>query len=478
MRWIRSVGAVSVVCIAASCGDPGESPEADTDAPTSTAPTTADTNDDESTTTGAPDTTSSDPAESDTDMMTTVPQPVCGNATVEPPEECDDGNMMGGDGCEPDCTLSVDTREWEDVVGGTAFVQESGHAIATDDAGNAYAAGYILHTVGDAQVWVRKYDPAGAEVFTRTFDPSTGFDDRGYGIDVDSGGNIVVVGDAANGAADSDIWIAKLDPEGAELWSTTVPGPVAGADAANDVVVDSADNIVVVGYLRVGNGDNDMWIAKLDPAGTQLWSHTIAGPDILDDRAEGVDVDAEDNVIVAGFVSNEGFNRDVWLRKYDPDGTELWTTVYDSILSGSESGFDVAVAPDGAIGVAGTTPINAVNDDIWLGRFDENGELVWMKDFGGPAVESDAALGLAADSQSAFIVVGYKAVSDIDTDIWLRKWDAGGNVVWTQNVVGTGADRDEAHAAAVDGDDNIFVTGEIRNRMNNNGDIWVAKFGP
>ena len=477
MNWVRRAAGI-VMCIATGCGDSAGSSEAGTDTPTSTAPTTDDTNDDdESTTTGPPPTTS-DPAESDTDMMTTVPQPVCGNANIEPPEECDDGNMMSGDGCEPDCTLSVDTQEWEDVVGGTALVQEAGHAIATDDAGNAYAAGYILHAVGDAQIWVRKYDPAGAEVFTRTFDPSMGFDDRAYGIDVDSGGNIVVVGDAANGAADSDVWVAKLDPDGAEIWSTTVAGSVAGADAANDVVVDGADNIVAVGYLRVGNGDNDMWIAKFDPAGTQLWSQTVAGPDILDDRAEGVDVDAADNPIVVGFVSNEGFNRDVWMRKYDPDGTEVWTTTYDSILSGSESGFDVAVAPDGFIGVAGTTPINAVNDDIWLGRFDENGELVWMKDFGGPAVESDGALGLAADSQSAFIVVGYKAVSDIDTDIWLRKWDAGGNVVWTQNIVGTGADRDVAHAAAVDGSDNIFVTGEIRNRMNNNGDIWVAKFGP
>jgi hypothetical protein len=115
---------------------------------------------------------------------------------------------------------------------------------------------------------------------------------------------------------------------------------------------------------------------------------------------------------------------------------------------------------------------------VWLGRFDPEGALVWMKDFGGPAVLNDAGLGVAADSQSAFVVVGYKTVTDVDRDIWLRKWDAGGNVVWTQNVAGTGADLDEARGAAVDGNDNIFVIGEIRNRMNNNGDIWVAKYGP
>jgi uncharacterized delta-60 repeat protein len=474
MIWRRSAGVV-VAVIVSGCGDSSEPSGSATDAATST---TTNESVDDSTTTGSPESTSGDPSESETDMMTTVPQPVCGNGTVEAPEECDDSNMVSGDGCEPDCTLSVDTQEWEDVVGGTALVQEAGNAIATDGAGNVYAAGYILHAVGDAQIWLRKYDSAGAEQFTRTFDPSMGFDDRAYGIDVDSSGNIVLVGDAASGAAESDIWLAKLDPDGVELWSHTVPGPQAGADGGTDVVVDGADNVIAVGYLRVGNGDNDMWIAKYDPAGGQLWTETIPGPDVLDDRAEGVDVDAEDNVLMAGFVSNEGFNRDVWIRKYDPDGAEVWTVAYDSILSGSESGFDIAVAPDGSIGVAGTTPVNAANDDIWLGRFDDAGDLLWMKDFGGPAVKHDAALGLAVDSQSNFIVVGYKSVSDIDTDIWLRKWDVGGNVVWTQNVIGTGADRDEAHAAAVDGSDNIVVTGEIRNRANNNGDIWVAKFGP
>ena len=31
--------------------------------------------------------------------------PVCGNALAEPGEDCDDGNEVSGDGCEPDCTF-------------------------------------------------------------------------------------------------------------------------------------------------------------------------------------------------------------------------------------------------------------------------------------------------------------------------------------------------------------------------------------
>lgn len=33
--------------------------------------------------------------------------PVCGNAVVESPEQCDDGNCINGDGCSSTCQLEV-----------------------------------------------------------------------------------------------------------------------------------------------------------------------------------------------------------------------------------------------------------------------------------------------------------------------------------------------------------------------------------
>jgi cysteine-rich repeat protein len=33
-------------------------------------------------------------------------QPVCGNGVLEPPEQCDDGNLLVGDCCAPDCTIT------------------------------------------------------------------------------------------------------------------------------------------------------------------------------------------------------------------------------------------------------------------------------------------------------------------------------------------------------------------------------------
>lgn len=38
-----------------------------------------------------------------------APNPVCGDGVIDPVEECDDGNVIPNDGCDPDCTRTVDT---------------------------------------------------------------------------------------------------------------------------------------------------------------------------------------------------------------------------------------------------------------------------------------------------------------------------------------------------------------------------------
>ena len=470
----RSIALATTAWLAAACGgsEGGDGEAATTGSAETTTgpnPTGADTSTDDGTTS-----TTDDP----TMVMTTTPDPECGNNIVEDPEQCDDGNLMSGDGCDVDCTETVDTTQWSEVVGGVAAVEESGQGIAFDSTGNVIVVGYVVDTVGDPNIWVRKYDPAGAEIWTAVFDPSAGLDDRGYGVAVDAQDNIAICGDVGVGESSSDTWVALLDPAGVELWSITSDGPQGENDIAEDVAVDSLGGVWAVGSVRVAANNSDIWVARYDNAGAETFSEVVAGPTTLEDRALGVAVDAEDNAFVTGFVSGDDFARDIWLRKYDSAGGEAWTVTWDSDNHGVDAGFDVTVAPDGTVGVAGFTALTAVNEDVWLGRYvNADGSLMWRKEFGGPNILNDHGLGVSADSQNSFVVAGFKGVTDVDTDIWVRKWDTLGNVAWTQGFAGAGGDRDEALAVAVDANDDIAVTGQIRQMTNNNGDIWVAKLG-
>ena len=50
----------------------------------------------------------------------------CGNRLLEPPEECDDGNVVPGDGCAPTCVLEDDVSLYGTAEGGGVEVTVDG----------------------------------------------------------------------------------------------------------------------------------------------------------------------------------------------------------------------------------------------------------------------------------------------------------------------------------------------------------------
>jgi serine-aspartate repeat-containing protein C/D/E len=471
------VGALTLVAVACTSETGGQGPGTGGSAADSSG-----TNEDGRTTeapddTSPPGTTSPDDGE-DTMTVTTNPLPVCGDGVPEGAEECDDGNAVDGDGCDSDCTANLDTLEWQAIHAGDAMVAESGHGIAVDGAGNIVVGGFEVDVVGDPNAWVAKYDPAGTQLWMVTFDPSMGLDDRIYAVAIDPNDDILVTGDTDVMPAASDIWVAKLDPSGAELWSRTIDGPNAFDDGGRGIASDSLGNVVVTGFVRIDDADIDIYVGQLDPDGNTLWDEVVAGPETFDDRGQGVAVDlADDAVVVAGYISHGGFNRDVWLRKYDSDGDVLWTATWDDGNSSEDAGHSVAVRPDGTIAVVGMTPVIATNQDVFLGVWDGSGRLQWQRQFGGQAILDDGALAVASDADGNIVIVGLRGVTNTDSDMWIRKYDAIGNVAWSQVIAGEAGDRDQATAVATDAEGNILVTGEIRS-VGNDGDVFVAKLGP
>jgi uncharacterized delta-60 repeat protein len=411
------------------------------------------------------------------DDGSTEPGPECGNGVIEGIEECDDGNQIDGDGCNADCTLSEDTMLWEHTHGGDANIAESGQGVAVDSAGNVLVAGYVINELENPDIFVRKYDPDGTELWTQIVDGDAAGDDRAYGIAADADDNVWVVGDNFVADNDLDMWIAKFDGAGTALWSFLVPGPVGETDTALDVTVDEGGNAAVVGFSRAATNDYDIWVGRYDPDGTELWTDLVPGAGV-DDRGVGVTVDADGNIVAIGYVSAQDGRTDVWLRKYDPDGGEVWTQLWESLGGGNDRGHDVAASVDGFLVVTGYTPGGGANLDVWIARLTGEGEVVWFQNYGSPNLLDDHGNGIALDSEGNIVVAGFKSVTDKNRDIWMRKQNAETTqVVWTQVVIGDGGDRDQALDVAIDADDNVLVTGEIR-EAESNGDIWVAKFGP
>ncbi len=128
-------------------------------------------------------------------------------------------------------------------------------------------------------------------------------------------------------------------------------------DEASGVAVDAHGNVLVVGYTdgalpgQKSAGWRDAFVRKYDPNGKELWTRQFGSTE--DDTAFGVAVDAQGNVLVVGETYNvlpahkSAGRRDIFVRKYDPNGKELWTQQFGSM--GYDGAFGVAVDAQGNV---------------------------------------------------------------------------------------------------------------------------------
>jgi len=144
--------------------------------------------------------------------------------------------------------------------------------------------------------------------------------DGGNGIAVDKYGNVYVTGalqvDAEFGNTNltasgtegySDIFIAKLDPDGNWIWAKSVGGKYT--EYANDIDVDEngqifvagvfEENLIIAGNSFHSKGGTDIFVAKADTDGVWQWSISAGG--LSYDVVQGIDVDKDGSIYITGY---------------------------------------------------------------------------------------------------------------------------------------------------------------------------------
>ena len=162
-----------------------------------------------------------------------------------------------------------------------------------------------------------------------------------------------------------DVYISKLDPSGSSLvWSACIGGP-GRDDFASGIALDAAGNVYVTGTAnsplfpttagaldRTHAGTSDVFVAKLDPTGSQLLYSTFLGG-TGSEEAGGLAVHPDGDAYVAGRTKSTNFpttpgalsrrpldkrldrlSSDAFVAKLDPSGSRL---VYSTLLGGDGS---------------------------------------------------------------------------------------------------------------------------------------------
>jgi hypothetical protein len=344
-------------------------------------------------------------------------------------------------------------------------------------------------------VFVRKYDSDGNELWTRKFG-TTGFE-IGGGVAVDFEDNVVVTAHTdgsfvGSSAGEEDALVRKYAPDGTEIWTRQFG--TSELDQGTHVAVDDLGNVLVAGSTNGGLARNDpvlfdAFVRKYAQDGNELWTRQFGTPE--QEFVAGVAVDAAENVVVTGttrgpLAGSDPAERDVFVRKYDQDGNELWTTQFGT--SAYDSSGSVAIDASGDVIVAGSTTgalegANAGEVDAFLRKLDSDGNETWTIQSG--TSESDVGSAVTLDASGNMLLVGDTAGSLAEDnagegDIFVRKYDPERDELWTIQY-GTPSD-DFAFGVAVDSQEAVIVAGGTNGSLDatnaGESDVLVRKHAP
>jgi hypothetical protein len=321
-----------------------------------------------------------------------------------------------------------------------------------DSAGNIYLAGSVTFPLpgqshlGAADAFLRKYRPDGAELWTRQF--GTPVNDGATDVAADASGNIYVVVNTQRiiaGRIRNDGFVRKYGSGGNGLWTRQFAG-VTGT-SAYAVAADVSGNILVLGATYAATGSfNSSFVTKYDRNGAEIWTRQLGSGQVSD-----IAVDTMGSFYVTGTVDAAGF-----VRKHDANGIELWTRQFSS-----DRYFFVvnAVAADGSGNTFVTgwkSTFGEGNPDIFVRKYDTHGTELWSRE--GPSPSYIVPLALAVDTRGSIYAAGQldsPGSLDGSLDAFVRQYSSSGTVFWTRRFDRPG--DGSASAVAVNPDGDIYL---------------------
>jgi uncharacterized delta-60 repeat protein len=297
------------------------------------------------------------------------------------------------------------------------------------------------------QAWVQRYNG-----------PANG-NNEANAVAVDGSNNVIVTGASTKSGSGYDYATIKYSSAGIALWTNRYNGPGNGDDEPAAVAVDSGNNVIVTGYSMGSSGYEDYATIKYSSDGVPLWTNRYKGPGGMEDVATAVAVDGGNNVLVTGYSwGGEGSWYDYATIKYSSAGVPLWTNRYNGPGSLADLAYAVAVDGSNNVIVTGASTGGGFSFNYATVEYSSAGVPLWTNRYSGPGNGPDQANAVAVDGSNNVIVTGYSTGSN-SYDYATIKYSGAGAPLWTNRYNGPGNGDDEAQAIASDGSNNVIVTG-------------------
>jgi len=321
-------------------------------------------------------------------------------------------------------------------------------------------------------VAVRKIDLEGNEVWKQACDIGLGGIDESSTIAVDNKNNVCVAGYRYIEGKGKNLWLRKYDQSGGIIWDKTFENLYDSKDAGfKEIAVDKEGNIYGVGYKFIDEAKRDLWVRKYDPKGNELWKDVYSPGNTLEEE-QGLAISSEGNVCVAGHEYGDNAVYLLKIKKYDKTGKVLLSKQYEAEKARDRKVNKLTFDYAGNLYIVGSESVFYQGRNIFVRKYDNSGLQLWNKTYANSNYERYVGNNITVDKDlHVFVSAASGTGKDDKKYSWLSVLDKEGKELWVMNYSGYSF----GVKFTVHNNGTIYVLGTEKDK-NNNSNIWVKKY--
>ncbi len=289
---------------------------------------------------------------------------------------------------------------------------------------------------GGLDFWLIQIRPDGNFVWDKTIG-GAGDDVPLSAVKTSDGGYIIAghsnsnaSGDKSeNSRGDFDLWIVKIDKNGNKIWDKTFGG--SGIDNFPTALIKLQNGNYLVGcgsssgisgeHSIASRGSRDFWILEFDGNGNKIKDKGFGGN--ASDDLYGIQQVADGSIFLAGSsrsdpngdktAPNYG-DSDYWLIKLDKNYKKIWDKTYggkaqDNLIFIEQNKTGYLLIGGNSLSKADSLIGNKRDslhglNDFWLLYLEEDGRIVWDRDYGGAS--NDVPKDVVSSGDGSYLLCG------------------------------------------------------------------------
>lgn len=263
-----------------------------------------------------------------------------------------------------------------------------------------------------------------------------------HGISDGNGGIILTWEDNRDTTANNgDIYVQRIDKNGIPKWTIGGIAICSNNSIQKSVsIVEGGNGSAILAWDDLRNGNDDIYVQKIDSNGTALWNATGVqltnkttaqkNPKLIGDNAGGAIVVWEDSL---------SFYFDIYAQRVNSNGAVQWATNGIGICTAQNNQINPRIDSDSNGGgiITWQDKRNSNDYDIYSQRINSTGNTLWtangvavcnsVNTQSNPKIEPDGSGGALiswADKRNA-----------IDYDIYCQRLNASGTALWNANGI-------------------------------------------